>query len=441
MKAAIHNLGCKTNAYEAEAMAQALKEAGYETVDFNGEVSADVYVINTCSVTNIADRKSRQMIHKAKSKNSSAIIIAVGCFVQANAEEILKNEPVDICLGSNDKHLLISCIEEFIETKKKISRVSDISKNADYERLDVSDRPRHTRAFIKIQDGCNRFCTYCIIPYVRGRIRSRSIEDIVKEVTSLTGQGVKEVVLTGINLSSYGADFKDGTDIADVVIALNEVAGIERIRISSFEPQLITEGFLERIKPVSKLCPHFHLSLQSGCDTVLKRMRRGYTTEEYLDKCRLLRKYYDNPSITTDIITAFPGETEEEFRLTYDFLEKADFFDIHVFPFSPRKGTPAAEMDGRIDGRTAKLRTALLISKGEELTLRALKDRAGTEAEILAEEYVSKDGEIFLTGHTPDYVKVFIKEKMKNPDNTGIVRKVLLTGVLEKDKAMEGVFS
>lgn len=438
MKAAIHNLGCKTNAYEAEAMEQALKEAGYETVDFNGEVSADVYVINTCSVTNIADRKSRQMIHKAKSKNPSAIIIAVGCFVQANAEEILKNEPVDICLGSNDKHLLVSCIEEFIETKKKISRVSDISKNADYERLEVSDKPRHTRAFIKIQDGCNRFCTYCIIPYVRGRIRSRSIEDIVKEVTSLTGQGVKEVVLTGINLSSYGADFEDGTDIADVVIALNEVAGIERIRISSFEPQLITEGFLERIKPVSKLCPHFHLSLQSGCDTVLKRMRRGYTTEEYLDKCRLLREFYDNPSITTDIITAFPGESEDEFRESYDFLEKVSFFDIHVFPFSPRKGTPAAEMDGRIDGRTAKLRTALLISKGEELMLKELNKRKSLKADILAEEYVSKEGEVFIVGHTPDYIKVFIKADDRSDDIIGKIISVTLTGVMQKDKAMEG---
>ncbi len=438
MKAAIHNLGCKTNAYEAEAMEQSLKEAGYDIVDFNGDEPADVYVINTCSVTNIADRKSRQMIHKAKSKNGEAIIVAVGCFVQVNAEEILKNEPVDICLGSNDKHLLTGCIEEFKQNAEKISRVSDISKDADYERLEVSHKPRHTRAFIKIEDGCNRFCSYCIIPYVRGRIRSRSLSDITHEVTDLSKEGVKEIVLTGINLSSYGADLKDGTDIADVVLALNEIPGIERIRISSFEPQLITEGFLEKIRPVTKLCPHFHLSLQSGCDTVLERMRRGYTTEDYLDKCRLLRKYYDEPSITTDIITAFPGETEEEFKATYDFLERAGFFDIHVFPFSPRKGTPAAEMPDPVDGRTAKLRSALLISKGQELTKRVLKERVGSRVEILAEEYAFKDGDTFITGHTPDYVKVFAEVEKKDPDIIGQIISVTLTGKSEKDKAMKG---
>ena len=438
MKAAIHNLGCKTNAYEAEAMEQSLKEAGYDIVDFNGDEPADVYVINTCSVTNIADRKSRQMIHKAKSKNGEAIIVAVGCFVQANIEEILKNEPVDICLGSNDKHLLTGCIEEFKKNAEKISRVSDISKDADYERLEVSHKPRHTRAFIKIEDGCNRFCSYCIIPYVRGRIRSRSLSDITHDVTDLSKEGVKEIVLTGINLSSYGADLKGGTDIADVVLALNEIPGIERIRISSFEPQLITEGFLEKIRPVTKLCPHFHLSLQSGCNTVLERMRRGYTTEDYLDKCRLLRKYYDEPSITTDIITAFPGETEEEFKETYDFLEKAGFFDIHVFPFSPRKGTPAAEMPDPVDGRTAKLRSALLISKGQELTKRVLKERVGSRVEILAEEYAFKDGDTFITGHTPDYVKVFAEVEKKDPDIIGQIISVTLTGKSEKDKAMKG---
>ena len=440
MKAAIHNLGCKTNAYEAEAMEQALKEAGYEIVDFNGEVPADVYVVNTCSVTNIADRKSRQMLHKAKAKNPGAVIVAVGCFVQANADEIMANEPVDICLGSNDKHLLIECINEVLSGGEKITRVSDIEKETEFEELEINNKPRHTRAFIKIQDGCNRFCSYCIIPYVRGRIRSRGLDDIVSEVSSLTQKGVKEVVLTGINLSSYGADFGDGTDIADVVLALNEIPGIERVRISSFEPQLITEEFLEKLKPADKLCPHFHLSMQSGCDTVLERMRRGYTTEEYLDKCRLLRKFYDNPSITTDIITAFPGETEEEFRQTYDFLEKVGFFDIHVFPFSPRKGTPAAAMDGRIDGRTAKLRTALLISKGEELTLKELNKRKGLKADILAEEYILKNGELFLTGHTADYVKVLIKTDDRRDDQIGRIISVTLTEVMQKDKAMGGIF-
>ena len=439
MKAAIHNLGCKTNAYEAEAMEQALKEAGYEIVDFNGDEPADIYVINTCSVTNIADRKSRQMIHKAKGKNSDAVVVAVGCFVQAKAEEILKNEPVDICLGSNDKHLLASSIEEFKLNAKKIKRVSDISKDTKYERLEVSHKPRRTRAFIKIQDGCNRFCSYCIIPYVRGRIRSRGIEDIVNEVISLSKAGVKEVVLTGINLSSYGDEFNDGTDISDVAIALNGIEEIERIRISSFEPQLITEDFLKKIRNVSKLCPHFHLSMQSGSDSVLNRMRRGYSTKEYLDKCSLLRKYYDNPSITTDIITAFPGETEEEFRETYDFLEEIGFFDIHVFSFSPRKGTPAADMPNPVDGRTAKLRSALLISKGQELTRRALKDRVGAIVEILAEEYVSKDGEIFLTGHTTDYVKVFVRMKEKSDELIGQIVNVRLIELMQKDSGIRGI--
>ena len=307
------------------------------------------------------------------------------------------------------------------------------------KRLEVSHKPRRTRAFIKIQDGCNRFCSYCIIPYVRGRIRSRSVKDIVNEVTSLSKAGVKEVVLTGINLSSYGDDFNDGTDISDVAIALNGIEGIERIRISSFEPQLITEDFLKKIRNVSKLCPHFHLSMQSGSDTVLDRMRRGYTSEEYLEKCSLLREYFDDPSITTDIITAFPGETEEEFRETYDFLEEVGFFDIHVFQFSPRKGTPAAEMPDPVDGRTAKLRSALLISKGQELTRRALNARVGAIVEILAEEYVSKDGEIFLTGHTTDYVKVFVRMKEKSDELIGQIVNVRLIELMEKEKAMKGI--
>ncbi len=439
MKAAIHNLGCKTNAYEAEAMEQALKQAGYDIVGFNSDVPADVYVINTCSVTNIADRKSRQMIHKAKAKNPDAVIVAVGCFVQSEHEEIIKNEPVDICLGSNDKHLITDSISDFLATGEKKCIVSDISRNADYEQLELGHKPRHTRAFIKIQDGCNRFCSYCIIPYVRGRIRSRNINDIVKEVTELSKEGIKEIVLTGINLSSYGDDLGEETDLSDVVTALDRTDGIERIRISSFEPQLITREFLEKISNIKKLCPHFHLSMQSGSDTVLERMRRGYTSGEYLEKCRLIREFFDDPSITTDIITAFPGETEEEFRETYDILEKAGFFDIHVFQFSPRKGTPAASMKDQVDARTAKLRSALLISKGEELTVKALEAVTGKTVSILAEEYVSKDGKYYLTGHTPYYVKVFVETDDTDKYLQGEILSVRMTEIMEKEKAMKGI--
>ena len=439
MKAAIHNLGCKTNAYEAEAMEQALKQAGYDIVGFNSDVPADVYVINTCSVTNIADRKSRQMIHKAKAKNPDAVIVAVGCFVQSEHEEIIKNEPVDICLGSNDKHLITDSISDFLATGEKKCIVSDISSNADYEQLELGHKPRHTRSFIKIQDGCNRFCSYCIIPYVRGRIRSRNINDIVKEVTELSKEGIKEIVLTGINLSSYGDDLGEETDLSDVVTALDRTDGIERIRISSFEPQLITREFLEKISNIKKLCPHFHLSMQSGSDTVLERMRRGYTSGEYLEKCRLIREFFDDPSITTDIITAFPGETEEEFRETYDILEKAGFFDIHVFQFSPRKGTPAASMKDQVDARTAKLRSALLISKGEELTVKALEAVTGKTVSILAEEYVSKDGKYYLTGHTPYYVKVFVETDDTDKYLQGEILSVRMTEIMEKEKAMKGI--
>ena len=432
-------MGCKVNAYEAEAMEQALKQAGYDIVGFNSDVPADVYVINTCSVTNIADRKSRQMIHKAKAKNPDAVIVAVGCFVQSEHEEIIKNEPVDICLGSNDKHLITDSISDFLATGEKKCIVSDISRNADYEQLELGHKPRHTRAFIKIQDGCNRFCSYCIIPYVRGRIRSRNINDIVKEVTELSKEGIKEIVLTGINLSSYGDDLGEETDLSDVVTALDRTDGIERIRISSFEPQLITREFLEKISNIKKLCPHFHLSMQSGSDTVLERMRRGYTSGEYLEKCRLIREFFDDPSITTDIITAFPGETEEEFRETYDILEKAGFFDIHVFQFSPRKGTPAASMKDQVDARTAKLRSALLISKGEELTVKALEAVTGKTVSILAEEYVSKDGKYYLTGHTPYYVKVFVETDDTDKYLQGEILSVRMTEIMEKEKAMKGI--
>ncbi len=437
MKAAIHNLGCKTNAYEAEAMEQALKEAGYEIVDFNSDSVADVCVINTCSVTNIADRKSRQMIHKAKAANPDAVIVAAGCFVQENAEEIIKKEPVDICLGSNDKHLLVESINSFLQNRENICVVSDISKEADFEKLDINLTPRHTRAFIKVQDGCNRFCSYCIIPMVRGRVRSRELEDIVSEVTGLAKNGVREVVLTGINLSSYGTDFKDGTDIGDVILSLNDIDGIERIRISSFEPQLIDKDFLNRIKRADKLCPHFHLSMQSGSDGVLARMNRGYDTDEYFEKCGLLREFYDNPSITTDVITGFPGETQKEFEETLSFVKKVRFFDLHVFQFSPRKGTKAAQMPDQVESRTKKLRSAVLISAAQEMNKEYLQALKGSVAEVLMEERVSRGEEAFFVGHTKDYVKVLVKDT--GEDITGKVVSVRLTGADGKEMTGETI--
>lgn len=421
MKAALHNLGCKTNSYETAAMEQSLKEAGYEIVGFTGDEPADIYIINTCSVTNIADRKSRQMIHKARTFNPAAVVIAVGCFVQTSTAVELEKEGIDICLGSNDKSRLIECIDGFFKDGKRRIEVSDLKKNREYDDLSVSEKPRHTRAFIKIEDGCDQFCSYCIIPYARGRVRSRRPDGVVTEVRELAGQGVKEVVLTGINMSAYGSDLKPVYDIGDLLLNMQKVKGIERIRVSSLEPRIVTRKFLEKIKPVSKLCPHFHLSLQNGSDTVLERMNRRYTCEEYLGKCSLLREYYDDPSITTDIITGFPGETDEEFAETLSFAEKVSFFDIHVFAFSPRKGTPAAKMPGQVDGRVKRLRSAVLIQKAAELKKRKLEDLVNEDMalseSVLIEEMIKgiptePDSE-FYTGHTTRYVKVLIPKTEK----------------------------
>lgn len=448
MKATVHNLGCKTNAYEAEAMEESLKKSGYEIVAFNKETPADVYVINTCSVTNIADRKSRQMLHRAKKMNPDAVVVAVGCFVQANAEEVIENEPIDICLGTNNKHMLVDCINRFLENKEPIVEISDISKSANYESLDETSLPRHTRAYIKIQDGCDQFCTYCIIPYARGRIRSRTIEDILAESKKLSKEGIKEIVLTGINMSSYGVDFKrearkeaiatgdkeDLTgipDIGDVVIALQGVDGIERIRISSVDPQMITDEFLEKIKGADKLCPHFHLSMQSGCDTVLKRMNRGYSSEEYMDKCNKLRACFDNPSFTTDAIVGFPGETQEEFDETLNFIRQVDFLDMHIFQFSPRNGTPAASMEKQIEPRVKQVRSAILIRAAKEMTEKNLERMVGKKEKVLVEEKVEISERLFWVGHTTRYVKVCIPYEAGGEDFSDKLVEVEIKGLME----------
>lgn len=339
-RAALHNLGCKVNAYETEAMQQILEKAGYEIVPFQEQ--ADVYVINTCSVTNMADRKSRQMIHRARKQNPDAVIVAAGCYVQTAGERQEEDETIDIVIGNNKKHELAERLEEFFEKHEKARAMIDINcQKEGYEELSLSRTAEHTRAFIKVQDGCNQFCTYCIIPYARGRVRSRKPADVLGEIQRLAENGYQEVVLTGIHLSSYGIDIED--DLLHLIEQVHEIEGIQRIRLGSLEPKIVTEEFAKRLSELEKICPHFHLSLQSGCDATLERMNRKYTTEEYAKSCGYLRKYFREPAITTDVIVGFPGETEEEFAVTKQYLEKIHFYEMHIFKYSKRQGTKAAK--------------------------------------------------------------------------------------------------
>ena len=343
-KAALHNLGCKVNAYETEAMQEMLEKAGYEIVPF--KEGADVYVINTCTVTNIADRKSRQMLHRARKMNPDAVVVAAGCYVQA--QDGKGQDPcIDIVLGNNQKKDLVRILDEYAAERASAAEIEDISRTREYESLHLTKPGDHTRAYIKVQDGCNQFCTYCIIPYARGRVRSRVMEDVLREVRELAEGGYKEVVLTGIHLSSYGIDFDRERHLLELIRAVHEVDGIERIRLGSLEPGIITEEFARELSRIPEICPHFHLSLQSGCDATLKRMNRRYTSAEYAEKCRILRKYFDDPALTTDVIVGFPGETEEEFRASYDFVDSIDFYETHIFKYSRRNGTNSCLMVGR----------------------------------------------------------------------------------------------
>ena len=348
-KVALHNLGCKVNAYEVEAMQQLLEQAGYEIVPF--QEGADVYLINTCTVTNIADRKSRQMLHKAKKMNPDAIVVATGCYAQTDTEKLKEDASVDLILGNNQKNQIVQALEEFEKEHAKKARVIEINKTKEYEELSIDHTAEHVRAYIKVQDGCNQFCTYCIIPYARGRVRSRRITEILEEVRNLAAGGYKEVVLTGIHLSSYGVDFKDEDkkeDLLSLIRAVHEIEGIKRIRLGSLEPRVITEEFMEGISALPKVCPHFHLSLQSGCNKTLKDMNRRYTAEEYAEKCDLIRKYYQAPALTTDVIVGFPHETEEDFMESYEFVRNIHFYETHIFKYSRRQGTKAAAMDGQL---------------------------------------------------------------------------------------------
>ena len=413
-KAALHNLGCKVNAYETEAMQHLLEEAGYEIVTFTQK--ADVYVINTCSVTNMADRKSRQMLHKAKKNNPDSIVVAAGCYVQTSEKEVLNDLSVDIVIGNDRKHDLVRLLEEY-SLDSVNDTVDDINDGKhDFEELFIDQTKEHTRAFIKVQDGCNQFCSYCIIPYARGRVRSRRFENVIAEVERLAANGFKEVVLTGIHLSSYGVDFEEATGLLELIQAVNAVKGIERIRLGSLEPKIVTEHFASELSKLDKICPHFHLSLQSGCDATLKRMNRKYTTKEYERGCELLRKYFVHPAITTDVIVGFPGETEEEFEQTKAYLEHIHFYEMHIFKYSKRKGTRAAVMPDQIDEQIKAARSEKLIALGHDMSKEFRKFYIGKNEEVLFEEKAVIGDKEYFVGYTKEYVKV-AKETAENLEN------------------------
>lgn len=429
-KAALHNLGCKVNAYETEAMQHLLEEAGYEIVPFTQK--ADVYVINTCSVTNMADRKSRQMLHKAKKNNPDSIVVAAGCYVQTSEKEVLNDLSVDIVIGNDRKHDLVRLLEEY-SLDSVNDTVDDINDGKhDFEELFIDQTKEHTRAFIKVQDGCNQFCSYCIIPYARGRVRSRRFENVIAEVERLAANGFKEVVLTGIHLSSYGVDFEEAIGLLELIQAVNAVKGIERIRLGSLEPKIVTEHFASELSKLDKICPHFHLSLQSGCDATLKRMNRKYTTKEYERGCELLRKYFVHPAITTDVIVGFPGETEEEFEQTKAYLEHIHFYEMHIFKYSKRKGTRAAVMPDQIDEQIKAVRSEKLIALGHDMSKEFRKFYIGKNEEALFEEKAVIGDKEYFVGYTKEYVKVAKKtdENLENQIVSGRISGMLTDEIL-----------
>ena len=419
-KVALHNLGCKVNAYETEAMQELLEKHGYEIVPF--QEGADVYIINTCTVTNMADRKSRQMLHKARKMNPDSIVVACGCYVQAKKDDI--PEGIDIVVGNNKKQNIVEILENYEKEKNQdgqretsdeqeketetYQEILDINHEKVYEDLHLSTAAEHTRAYIKVQDGCNQFCSYCIIPFARGRVRSRSRDSVLDEVKTLSANGYKEVVLTGIHLSSYGIDCDD--NLLSLILAIHEVEGIERIRLGSLEPRIITEEFAQTIAKLPKMCPHFHLSLQSGCNATLKRMNRRYTAEEYYEKCQLLRKYFDNPALTTDVIVGFPGETEEEFAESKAFVDKVDFYETHIFKYSRRHGTKAASMDGQLTEAAKAQRSDRMLELHEIRAREYEEAMIGKKMELLLEEEIEIDGRPWYVGHSREYVRAVISK-------------------------------
>lgn len=421
-RVALHNLGCKVNAYEIEAMQQLLEKAGYEIVPF--EPGADIYVINTCTVTNIADRKSRQMLHKAKKMNPEAIVVATGCYVQTGGDKLEKDEAIDLVLGNNQKINIVEALAEYAENKPGHgSHVIKINQTKEYEDLSIDHTAEHVRAYIKVQDGCNQFCTYCIIPYARGRVRSRNIESVLKEVHSLAEKGYKEVVLTGIHLSSYGVDFPEEKKetLLSLIRAVHEIEGIQRIRLGSLEPGIVTREFAEGIAALPKVCPHFHLSLQSGCDETLERMNRRYRSGEYRERCELLREVYGNPALTTDVIVGFPQESEEEFQKSYDFVDGIHFYETHIFKYSRRQGTKAAAMDGQLTEAEKARRSEKMIEMHHRHASDYEKSMIGKELEVLIEEEYTNDGRTWYLGHSREYIKTAVP-KSENYGVNDIIR-------------------
>ena len=452
---AFHTLGCKVNTYETEAMQQLMEAAGYRCVDF-GE-KADIYIINTCSVTNIADRKSRQMLHRARKMNEDAIVVAAGCYVESAKKRIDEDLSIDIIVGNNNKNEIVNIINEYLQDKNENKFIIDINKSSDYEEFHISKINDHTRAFIKVQDGCNQFCSYCIIPFTRGRVRSRKMENIIEEVKKFADSGYKEVVLTGIHLSSYGIDFLDESynkrmewltareesdeefvkknELLNLIENISEVDGIERIRIGSLEPRIIKEDFIKSLGNIDKFCPHFHLSLQSGCDKTLKSMNRKYSVDEFYKGVEIIRKYFDSPAITTDIIVGFPGESKLDFEESKNFIEKVKFYETHIFPYSIREGTKAANMP-QVDGNEQAKRENILseINLVNQREFRKL--RLGKADEMLCEENFIKDNIEYYTGYTKEYVKVAVlKGELKANDIVrGKIVKFLTDDILLMEK-------
>ena len=428
--AALHNLGCKVNSYETEAMQQLLEAAGYQIVPFHEK--ADVYLINTCSVTNMADRKSRQMLHRARKQNPDAVVVAAGCYVQSASEELKKDLAVDVIIGNNKKQDLVEILEEYFQEKHQV-HVIDIGNTQEYEKLKISRIADHTRAFLKVQDGCNQFCSYCIIPYTRGRVRSRRPEDVESEVRTLAEKGYREVVLTGIHLSSYGVDFtEEKENLLGLIQRIHRIPGIERIRLGSLEPRIVTEEFASELAALPKLCPHFHLSLQSGCDETLKRMNRHYTAAEYARGCEILRKAFEQPAITTDVIVGFPGETEEEFQETKRFLEQIGFYEMHIFKYSRRAGTRADRMPEQIPEQIKTLRSDELLELEKRLSEQYRRSFLGRKTEILLEEETQIDGKDYMIGHTREYVKAVVplEKGRKNQMAEGVLTEMLTPEIL-----------
>ncbi len=437
-KAALHNLGCKVNAYELEAMQQELERAGYQIVPF--QPGADLYLINTCTVTNIADRKSRQMLHKARKMNPQAIVVAVGCYAQARGQELQKDEAIDLVIGNDHKKDFLSILQEYVlknlhhPNEGPLPPIGDIRSLDTYEDLEISRTEDHTRAFLKVQDGCNQFCSYCIIPYARGRVRSRKPQSVCQEVERLAAGGCKEVVLTGIHLSSYGTDLEGQDKLLGLIRQVHAIEGIHRIRLGSLEPGIITKEFARDLSALPKVCPHFHLSLQSGCNRTLKRMNRRYTREEYQEKCQILRRFFPHPALTTDIIVGFPGETEEDFEESRAFVDQISFFETHVFPYSRREGTRAATFPDQLPEAVKKARSRVLLQLDQEKRQEYLRHFLGQEAEILIEEQVIWEGKAHWTGHSRHYQKALIpvregaKAKLENT-----IARVLPEKIVEGD--------